>query len=156
MSKVFAAYDSKYGNTRIAAEKILEGINQVGEFETTISDVKEIDIEKLAEYDALILGAPNHMGRPSQTMKKFVNKLSALNLKITDVAVFGTYSGAARTPDRAVKKLEQMVRKRLPTLNLLSPSLSVRVKGIPGPIWEGELPKCIEFGKNIASQIKRR
>ncbi|HTY74905.1 MAG TPA: flavodoxin domain-containing protein [Candidatus Nanoarchaeia archaeon] len=154
MLKVFAAYDSKYGNTRIAAEKILEGINEVGEFETAIGDVKEIDIEKLAEYDALILGAPNHMGRPSQTMKKFVNRLSALSLKTKDVAVFGTYSGTARTPDRAVKKLEQMVKKRLPALNLLSPSLSVRVKGIPGPIWEGELPRCVEFGKNIASQIK--
>jgi hypothetical protein len=38
----------------------------------------------------------------------------------------------------------------LPTVNLVSTGLSVRVHGIPGPVVEGELPKCVEFGKTIA------
>ena len=31
--------------------------------------------------------------------------------------------------------------------------IPVNVKGIKGPITEGELPKCKEFGKLVATQI---
>jgi len=148
--KVFVVYDTKYGNTKLAAEKILEGIKEAERFETAIGYVKEIEVSKVADYDALVLGAPNHMGRPSQAMKKFVNRLSELNLKTKNVAVFGTYSGTPRSPDRAVKKLELMMKKKLPNLNLVSSGLSIRVNGIPGPIVEGELPKCVDYGRKIA------
>ena len=154
MAKVFVFYDTKYGNTKLAAEKIVEGMREVEGIETDIGYVKEIAIGKLADYDAIVLGAPNHMGRPSRTMKKFVDRLAELDLKAKNAAVFGTYSGRARPVDRAVKKLEKMVAKKLPNLNLISPGLSVRVNGIPGPIVEGELPKCVAFGKKIASQLK--
>ncbi len=154
--KVFVIYDTKYGNTKLAAENILQGINEVGRIETAIGYVKEIDIGKLADYDMIILGAPNHMGRPSRTMKKFVDRLAELDLKQKNVAVFGTYSGTPRPVDRAVKKLGKIVEKKLPNLNLISPRLSIRVNGIPGPIVEGELPKCMEFGKKIASQLRSR
>jgi multimeric flavodoxin WrbA len=48
-----------------------------------------MDAENVAGYDAIILGAPNHMGRPSRAMKKFVDRLSELDLKARDLAVFG-------------------------------------------------------------------
>jgi flavorubredoxin len=152
--KIFVIYDTKYGNTKLAGEKILEGIGQVEGIETAIGYVKEIDTGKVADYDAIILGAPNHMGRPSRTMKKFVDRLAELDLKEKNVAVFGTYSGKERPVDRAVKKLEKIVQKKLPNLKLISPGLSIRVNGIPGPIVEGELPKCVDFGVKIASQFK--
>ena len=155
LTKIFIAYDTKYGNTKLAAENILEGIKEVDGIEASIGYVKEIDIGKLADHDLIVLGAPNHMGRPSQTMKKFVNRLAQLDLKAKNMAVFGTYAGRARTPDRAVKKLEKMVEEKLPNQKLISPSLSIRVNGIPGPIVEGELTKCKDFGKRIADQIKQ-
>jgi menaquinone-dependent protoporphyrinogen IX oxidase len=151
--KVFVVYDTKYGNTKLVAEHILKGLREVEGIETAIGYVKEIDIETMNDYDAIVLGAPNHMGRPSRTMKKFVEKLAELDLKAKNVAVFGTYSGTARPVDRAVKKMEKMVAKKLPKLNLISSGLSIRVNGIPGPIVDGELPKCVEFGKKIASQL---
>lgn len=94
------------------------------------------------------------MGRPSRAMKKFVDSLSEVDLKTKHRAVFGTYAGKERPDDRGMKKLEKMVKKKLPKLNLLSPGLSVRVNGIKGPIVEGELPKCVAFGKKIAEQLK--
>ena len=154
MAKVFVVYDSKYGNTKLTAENILEGIREVGGIETAIGYVKEVDVEKVDDYEALVLGAPNHMGRPSRTMKKFIDRLAELDLKAKNVAVFGTYSGRERPVDRAVKKLEKMVEKKLPKLSLISPGLSIRVNGIPGPLVEGELPKCVDFGKKIANQIR--
>ncbi|MGA3059206.1 MAG: flavodoxin domain-containing protein [Candidatus Bathyarchaeia archaeon] len=156
MLKVFVIYDTKYGNTKLAAEGIMEGIREVEGIETSIGYVKEIDIGKVADYDVIVLGAPNHMGRPSQTMKKFVNRLAELDLKAKNVVVFGTYSGRARTVDRAVKKLEKMAEKKLPNLKLVSPSLSIKVNGIPGPLVEGELDKCKDFGRRITNQIKQK
>jgi len=97
MAKVFVFYDTKYGNTKLVAEKIVEGMREVEGIETAIGYVKEIDIGKVADYAAIILGAPNHMGRPSRTMKKFVDRLAELDLKAKEVAVFGTYSGRERT-----------------------------------------------------------
>lgn len=154
MVKVFVIYDSKYGNTKLVAEKIVEGIKEVEGIETAIGYVKEINPANLADYDAILLGTPNHMGRPSRTVKKFVDGLAELDLKAKDLAVFDTYAGKERTIDRAMKKLEKIVEKKLPNLNLISPGLSIRVHGITGPIVDGELPKCVDFGKKIASQLK--
>ena len=152
--KVLIIYDSKYGNTKIVAENILQGLRQVEGIEAAVGYAKEVDSQRIFSYDVLILGAPNHMARPSRTMKKFVDKLAELDLKAKSVAVFGTYSGRVRTVDRAVKKLEKIVDKNLPNLKLLSPSLSVRVKGVTGPVAEGELQKCQDFGRRIANQLK--
>ena len=153
MLKVFVVYDTKYGNTKLAAESILKGIREVEGIETAIGYVKEVDAEKVAVCDAIVLGAPNHMGRPSRTMKSFVDRLAEFDLKARDMAVFGTYAGRVRNVDRAVKKLEKMLEKKLPNLNLISPSLSVRVNGVRGPLVEGELPKCVDFGQKIARQL---
>jgi menaquinone-dependent protoporphyrinogen IX oxidase len=74
--KVFVIYDSKYGNTKIVAEKILEGLKQLGGIEAATGYAKEVDPQGLLGYDALIIGAPNHMGKPSRTITKFVSSLS--------------------------------------------------------------------------------
>jgi flavorubredoxin len=151
--KVFILYDSKYGNTKTAAENVLESLKQVEDIEVAISCVRDIDPHNVINYDALILGAPNHMASPSRAMKNFVDKLAKLNVSAKSVAVFGTYSGRVRLTDRAVKKMEKIVEKTLPSLKLLPPSLSVRVKGVTGPVADGELSKCQEFGKRIEKQL---
>jgi len=156
LSKIFVIYDTKYGNTKLAAEKVLQGISTASDFETKIGYVKEINPAELVDYDVLVIGAPNHMGGPSRTMKKFVDQLSHVDLKAKNVAVFGTYSGTERSPDRAVKKLELIMKKKFPNVNLILPGLSVRVNGIPGPIVEGELPRCVGFGKRIANQLMKQ
>ena len=154
MAKVLVIYDTKFGNTKLAGENILMGLREFEGVETSIGYVKEIDIGKFADCDAIVLGGPNHMGRPSRTMKKFVYRLAEFDLKAKNMAVFGTYSGNVRSPDRAVKKQEKMLEEKLPNLNLISPGLSIRVYGIQGPIVEGELPRCKDFGRIIASQLK--
>ncbi len=70
------------------------------------------------------------------------------------MAVFGTYSGKERQQDRAEKKLEKLVDEKLPSLKMIVPGLSVRVNGVSGPVVEGELPKCVEFGRAIAAQLR--
>jgi flavorubredoxin len=156
LMKVFVAYDSQYGNTKLMAEKIAEGMKETEGMEVALGYVKEVDPSSLAGYDALLLGAPNHMGRPSRTMKKFVDQLTKFELKARSVAFFGTYAGRTRAVDRAVEKMEKTLAKKLPKLKLISQGLSVKVNGVTGPVVEGELPKCVDFGKRIAQQLKSR
>ena len=67
------------------------------------------------------------------------------------MAVFDTYLGGDFK--KAVKKIEKQISEKAPQLTLAVPGLSIRVKGMRGPIEEGEIPKCKEFGVNIAKQI---
>jgi flavorubredoxin len=151
--KAFVFYDSKYGNTKLAAEKVVEGLLNKDAI-VDFGYVNAVKVQCAVDYDVILLGAPNHMGRPSQTMKKFINKLSLLGLKGKRMAVFGTYAGKERLLDRSVKKMVTMVKEKLPDVMLLEPSLSVHVKGVSGPVMDGELSKCVEFGKLIAHQLK--
>ena len=156
MTKVFVVYDSKYGNTKLVAEKIVEGIKEVEGIETAIGYVKEVNPEKLADYEAVLIGAPNHMGKPSRTISKFVDELAKLDLKTKQVAVFDTYFARPRNFEKAMKKLEKLISEKLPSWKLITSGLSIKVVGIFGPIADGELPKCIDFGKKIAHQLKNQ
>ncbi|UCC58320.1 MAG: flavodoxin domain-containing protein, partial [Candidatus Bathyarchaeum sp.] len=80
MVKVFVVYDTKYGNTKLVAETIVEGMREVGEIETAISDVEEVDLERVADYDAILIGSPNHWGGPVRGIKKLIDKLGKLDL----------------------------------------------------------------------------
>ena len=152
MVKVFVVYDTKYGNTRLVAEKIVEGIREVKGIEATMSDVEEVNIENVADYDAILIGSPNHMGGPVRGIKKLIEKLGKLELKAKWVAVFDTYLGGDF--EKATKKMEKRINEKIPSLKLITPGLSVKVAGMKGPIIDGELPKCKDFGKRIANQLK--
>ena len=155
MTRVFLIYDTKYGNTKIAAEKIAEGLREVEGTETAIDYVKNINLNELANFDALVIGAPNHMGKPSRTILKFIDQLAKTQLKSKRIAVFDTYLKHERNFEKATRKMEKAITEKLPNVSLLTPGLSVRVEDVDGPVAEGELPKCIEFGKRIANQIKK-
>ena len=152
MARVFIVYDTKYGNTKLVAEKIAEGIRESKGIETEVNDVKEVDLKKIGGSDAILIGAPNHMGNPSRTIMKFIDQLSKLELKPKGVAVFDTYMG--KDFEKAAKKMENRLREKVPALKLMTPGLSIRVDDMKGPITEGDLPKCIEFGKKIAAQLR--
>ena len=76
--KVFVVYDTKYGNTKLVAEKIVEGMKEVEGIETAISDVEGVDLEKVADSDAILIGAPNHLGSPIGLLKSSLTSLANL------------------------------------------------------------------------------
>ncbi len=149
--KVFVVYDTKYGNTKLVAEKIVEGMKEVEGIEATISDVEETDPKKAADYDAILIGSPNHFGGPVGGIKKLIDKLGKLDLKAKWVAVFDTYLGGDF--EKAVKKMEKRISEKAPGLKQFAPGLSIKVGGMKGPIVDEDLPKSREFGKNIANQL---
>ena len=152
MAKVIVAYESKYGNTRLVAEAIIEGMREVEGIETVLSELKEADLNKVPDYDAILIGSPNHWGGPTRGVRKFIDKLSKLNLEGKLFAVFDTCLG--KDFEKAVKKMEKRINEKVPGMKQIAPGLSIRVQGMKGPILEEELPKCKEFGSKIATQIK--
>ena len=152
MAKAIIIYESKYGNTKLVAEALVEGIREVSGIETVLSVVKEVDLNQLTDFDAILVGSPNHMGSATRGIRQFIDRLGKLNLEGKLTAVFDTYLG--RDFEKAVKKMEKQIGQKVPGLKLAVPGLSIRVDGTKGPITEGELPKCKEFGTKIAALLK--
>lgn len=154
MVKVIVTYESKYGNARLVAETIAEGVRGVSGVETVLSELKEVDLSQLNEFDVILIGSPNHIGSATKGIRKFIDKIGKLNLEGKLAAVFDTYLG--KDFEKAVKKMEKQIGEKVPGLKLVAPGLSIRVEGMKGPITEGELPKCKEFGVKIAGQLKEQ
>jgi len=149
--KVIVVYESKYGNTKRVAETIMEGIREVQGAETVLNELKEVDLSNIPEYDVILIGSPNHYGGPTKSVSEFIDKLEKLNLDGRHFAVFDTYLGRGFF-EKAGKKMEKRINEKVPGLKQIAPRLSIAVQGSKGPIMEGELPKCKEFGKKIATQ----
>ena len=152
MAKVIVVYESKYGNTKLVAETIIEGMSEVEGIEAVLSELKEVDLNKVPDYDAILIGSPNHFGGPTRGPKKFIDKLGKLPLKGKMFAVFDTYIRGDF--EKAVKKMEKRIKEKVPVLKQIAPGLSIKVQGVKGPLVEGELPKCKDFGNKIANQLK--
>jgi len=152
LAKVIVIYESKYGNTKLVAEEIVEGMREVGGIEVALSELKEVDLDKILDYHAILIGSPNHFGGPTRSIKKFIDRLGKLTLKERLFAVFDTY--IKRDLEKAVKKMEKRIKEKVPESKLLVPGLSIKVQGMKGPILEEELPRCKEFGNKIAAQLK--
>ncbi len=153
MVKVFVVYDTKYGNTKLVAEKIVEGLMEVEGIEAAVSDVEEVDLDDVAGSDAILIGSPNHVGSPARSITKFIDRLGRFGLEGKQVAVFDTYLGGDF--QKAARKMEQRINEKAPGLKIIAPRLSIRVEGMKGPVAEGELPKSKEFGTKIATQLKK-
>ena len=51
----FVVYDTKWGNTKLVAETIVEGMQEVEGIEAAISDVEGVNLEKVADSDAILI-----------------------------------------------------------------------------------------------------
>ncbi len=151
MSKAIIVYESKWGNTRLVAESIAEGMKEDSGIQAVLKEVKAVNLNEISDFDAILVGYPNHIGRATASIRKFIDKLGKLGPEGKQAAVFDTYIGGDF--EKAVKKMEKQIREKVPGLKPIAPGLSIMVKGMKGPITDGELPKCREFGVRIAKQI---
>ena len=146
--KIIIIYDTKHGNTKKVAELIGEGLNTVKENTDTLRNVEEFDLNNEEAYDLILIGTPNHYGKPTKPIKKFIEDLPNSSLKAKSFAVFDTYM--FKDYEKAVKKMEKKINELMPSLGKVSSGLSIRVAKTEGPILDEELPKCKEFGIKLA------
>ncbi len=152
MSKVIVVYESKYGNTKLAAEEITAGIKKASEnTEVIISEVKQVNFDDVISAGGIIIGSPNHMGRATGGIRKFIDKLGEINLNRVPSAVFDTY--ISKDFEKAVKNMEKQLTEKVSSLDIALPGLSLKVKNYKGPLDDGELEKCKQFGVKFGELV---
>ena len=143
MAKVVVIYESKYGNTKLVAEEIIAGIKESKDIEIVLYEIKSVNMDNVIDSDAILIGSPNHWGKATGRIRKFIYGLGEINLNRIPVAVFDTcYSGHF---EKVVKKMEKQITEKVPSLQLVTPGLSIKIKGSKGPVPEEELAKCREL-----------
>ena len=150
MRRVAIVYESKYGNTAQVAEAIREAMRGAGVPEVVSMNVDSADVNRVATFDAILVGSPNHIGGPTRRVKKFIRSLAAFDLSGKRLAFFDTYIGGDF--GKAVAKMEDEFKARNPGAVVVTPGLSLRVDGMKGPVADGELTKGADFGKLVAEQ----
>lgn len=151
--KVLIVYETKYGNTKKAAETMGDVIKEAGN-DVTIMKVDAVESERVKDYEALVIGSPTYASSQAKSIKKFI---SSLDVDAgTKIVVFDTHSGDGINTGgpmrRAVKKMEKQIEKN-PNLEKIMNGLQVAVKGIEGPLIDGELEKCKAFAKKIVENL---
>jgi flavodoxin len=153
MARVIIVYESKWGNTKLVAESIGDGIKLGSPVEVVVKDVKNTDPTELAAYDAILIGSPNHMGGATRKIGGLVNDLGTLHLEGKSVAFFDTYLGGDY--QKTSNKLATITGQKAPGMKVITPGLSILVSGMKGPVSQTELAKCKAFGAQFSAQIRR-
>ncbi|MFW9981720.1 MAG: flavodoxin family protein, partial [Candidatus Thorarchaeota archaeon] len=150
MKTAIIVYESVYGNTKRIAEVISEGINTVEGVECVIRKTGEIHTDDLCDYDAILLGGPNHNQEPPLNLVRFIERAAIVHLKAKIGAAFDTYTGGNRNV--AVKKLESKMQEKLPGISVLG-LLSAKVTGRKGPLADDEESRAREFGIEFGEKL---
>jgi flavodoxin len=151
MTKAIVIYESKYGNTKLVAEKIAEGMKEIGDVDVILNRTSEVDLKIIPDFDIILVGSPNHMGGPTRNIKKFIDGFKKIDMKEKHIAVFDTYMGGDF--ETAISKMESRIKEKVPGSKPEILGLSIKVQGMKGPIEADELTKCKEFGHDVAKLI---
>ncbi|MHA2359543.1 MAG: flavodoxin family protein, partial [Candidatus Thorarchaeota archaeon] len=146
MKKAIVVYESVYGNTKMIAEAISQGINEVEGVECVIKKTGEIHTDDLRDYDAILFGCPNHNQEPALNLVRFIVRAMIVHLKAKIGAAFDTYTGGNK--EVAVIKLEAKIQEKLPGITLAG-RFSAKVIGRKGPLADDEESRAQEFGKEF-------
>jgi len=144
--KVLVIYYSRTGNTERMANAVAEGIRKVEGVEVEVK--YHVDIAKLANYDAIIVGTPTyHHNTVSEMKNLFENAVvKDVNLKGKIGAAFGSYGWSGEGPKLLLEIMENKFE-----MNVIKPPLLV--KYAPD---QAALEKCREFGKIIAEKLLQK
>lgn len=134
-------YDTNFGNTKIIAEAIAEGL---GKGSKTIN-VTEASEKDLKGSDILIAGSPIIGWKPSERMQGFLGKLAKGQLKGMKAASFDTRAKIFHGD--AAKKISQALKDS--GAEIISEPSCFYVKGKEGPLFNGEKEKAVEWGKKL-------
>ena len=72
MLKALVIYYSRSGNTKKMAELISEGIKNEG-MEAVLKDVKDVEVDELLKYEAIVIGSPTYYGSMAAQIKKLLD-----------------------------------------------------------------------------------
>jgi NAD(P)H dehydrogenase (quinone) len=155
MAKALVVYYSRSGNTQKMAESIADGITKEG-LETTLKDVKEVNVDDLLKYEAIVIGSPTYYGTMAAEIKRFLDDSVGFHGKL-DGKIGGAFASSANLGGGTETTV----------LDILNAMLihGMIIHGDPqgghyGPVSIGPpdnraIKECIRFGSRLAKLAKK-
>jgi NAD(P)H dehydrogenase (quinone) len=72
MSEALVIYYSRTGNTKKMAESVAEGLKKEG-LGAVIKDVKDVEVDELLKYEAIVVGSPTYYGTMAAEIKRLLD-----------------------------------------------------------------------------------
>ena len=98
-----------FGNTEKVAKALASGMDERG-IDVSYVKVEDVQIDKLTDFDLLIIGGPTHGFGMSSPMRKFFKKLKMVDLRNKRAFAFDTKRGY-RLSGSAAKGIEKRLKK---------------------------------------------
>lgn len=155
MSKALVIYYSRTGNTKKMAESIAEGIKNEG-VEVAIKEVKDVAVDELLKYEAIVIGSPTYYGTMAAELKKLLDESVKFHGKL-DGKVGAAFSSSANVGGGNETTI----------LDILNALLihGMIIEGDPqgdhyGPVSIGPpdsraTKQCIRLGNRVAKLVKK-
>jgi len=143
--RVLIVYDSVYGNT----EKIAKAIGGAIIGEVKVLRVNEANPSELETIGLLVVGSPTQGGRPTPAIRTLLNKVPEASLQGINVAAFDTRMSTKLVAvfGYAAGRIAGNLKGKGGTL--IAPPEGFFIKGIKGPLKEGELERAAGWAKGI-------
>jgi flavodoxin len=153
MKRAIVIYDTKFGNTEKIARALARGMEKQG-IKVDCVKADEVDIDKLVEYDFLVIGGPTHGFGVSRPMKAFLEKLRSVDLEGKKAFAFDTKIKASWLAGSAGKGIEKTLERL--GMSIVKPHSSAIVKATKGPLKEGMEEMFEQIGGEIAESIQSK
>lgn len=141
-SRTIVLYDSNYGNTRKIAESI------AGELKCEVESISDFCIDKLSDYDFLILGSPIIGWMPTVRMQDFLTKIKESNLDKLKATTFDTRVKLFIHGD-AMQKMAKRLKDDGVEIVYDSMAFYVSNSKKEPKLLEGELNRAIKWAQKI-------
>jgi len=161
--KALVLFRSYYGNTKHVAEVIDQQIRAT-DHESIVQDLRQ-KLPDLSDVDFIIIGAPTRMARVNRKALGVLKKLRKQGFAGKPIAVFDTYGPVPTKPEELEKSKKWLypgaagILQRVANeqgLNVHEKTLRCEVKGLKGPLADGEQAKAASFAKEFLSAIENR
>ena len=122
---VFIAYTSIYGNTKNAAEKLKDILEQKGVANVIMADLARDDMAEAVEdafrYDRLVLASPTYDGGMFPYMETFINRLKSKNYQNRKV---GFIENGSWAPMAGKKMMDEI--STLKNINVIEDKVTIK------------------------------
>jgi flavodoxin len=161
--KALVLFRSYYGNTKQIAEAIARQISASGH-EPTVQDIRH-KLSDLNDVDFILIGAPTRMARVNRKVLGVMKRLHKKGFAEKPIAIFDTYGPIPEEPEEMEKSrkwlhpgaagiMQRVAEER--GLNVYEKTLRCEVRGLKGPLADGEQARAASFTKEFLSAIETK
>jgi len=161
--KALILYRSHYGNTKQIAEEMAKELRARG-IDPVVADLRR-RLPDLTQFDAVFVGAPTRMARVTRKALRVLQRLHKKGLGRKPLALFDTYGPLPATPEELEKGRKWLfpgavglmqAKAEAIGLNVYPKTLRCEVKGMKGPLKDGEKEKVAAFIDEFARTISKK